>query len=59
LPADEICLLAADRYRSIAASALFITFLILPRGNASFSMAIVTLFAWIAAIAGRLATHRS
>ena len=33
---------------SVAASALFVVFLILPWGNASFLMAIVTLFAWIA-----------
>ena len=42
---------------SIAASALFIVFLILPWGNATFLMAIVTLFGWIAALAARLATH--
>jgi Protein of unknown function (DUF998) len=42
---------------SIAASALFIVFLILPWGNATFLLAIVTLFAWIAALAARLATH--
>ena len=43
---------------SIAASALFIVFLILPWGNATFLLAIVTLFGWIAALAARLATHR-
>ena len=42
---------------SIAASALFIVFLILPWGNATFLLAIVTLFGWIAALAARLATH--
>jgi hypothetical protein len=41
---------------SLAASALFVVFLLLPWGNASFLMAIVTLFAWIAAVAVRLAT---
>jgi hypothetical protein len=44
---------------SLAASALFIVFLILPWGNATFLIAIVTLFAWIASVAIRLATHRS
>lgn len=43
---------------SAAASALFVAFLLLPWGNASFLMAIVTLFAWIAAVALRLATWR-
>jgi len=42
---------------SIAASALFIVFLILPWGKATFLLAIVTLFGWIAAVAARLATH--
>ena len=42
---------------SVAASALFIVFLILPWGNATFLLAIVTLFGWIAALAARLATH--
>jgi hypothetical protein len=42
---------------SLAASALFIVFLILPWGNAAFLLAIVTLFGWIAALAARLATH--
>ena len=40
---------------SVAASVLFVVFLFLPWGNASFLMAIVTLFAWIAAVAVRLA----
>jgi hypothetical protein len=40
---------------SLAASALFIVFLILPWGNATFLLAIVTLFGWIAALA---ANHR-
>ena len=44
---------------SVAASALFVVFLLLPWGNASFLMAIVTLFAWLAAIGVRLATYRS
>jgi Protein of unknown function (DUF998) len=43
---------------SVGAGALFVVFLLLPWGNASFLMAIVTLFAWIAAIAVRLATHQ-
>ena len=44
---------------SVAASALFVVFLLLPWGNASFLIAIVTLFAWIAAVAVRLATHQN
>ena len=44
---------------SVAASALFVVFLILPWGNASFLMAVVALFAWIAAVAVRLAAHHS
>jgi Protein of unknown function (DUF998) len=44
---------------SVAAGALFVVFLILPWGNASFLMAVVALFAWIAAVAVRLATHHS
>jgi hypothetical protein len=44
---------------SVAACALFVVFLILPWGNASFLLAIVTLFAWIAAVAARLATHQA
>jgi uncharacterized protein DUF998 len=43
---------------SVGAGALFVVFLLLPWGNASFLMAIITLFAWIAAIAVRLATHQ-
>jgi hypothetical protein len=42
---------------SVAASVLFVVFLFLPWGNASFLMAILTLFAWIAAVAVRLATR--
>ena len=42
---------------SLAASALFIVFLILHWGNATFVLAIVTMFGWIAALAARLATH--
>ena len=44
---------------SVAASALFVVLLILPWGNASFLMAIITLFAWITSVAVRLTTHRS
>jgi len=34
---------------SLAAAVLFVFFLLLPWGNATFLMAIATLFAWIAA----------
>jgi Protein of unknown function (DUF998) len=44
---------------SVAASALVVVFQILPWGNASFLLAIVTVFAWIAAVAVRLATHHA
>ena len=44
---------------SLTASALFVVFLILPWGNASFLMAIVTLFGWMAALAARLTSHHS
>jgi hypothetical protein len=44
---------------SLATSAFFVVFLLLPCGNATFLMAIVTLFAWIASVAVRLATYRS
>lgn len=44
---------------SVAASALFIVFLILPWGNATLLLAIITVFAWIASVAVRLATHHS
>lgn len=44
---------------TVAASAFFVVFLLLPWGNATFLIAIMTLFAWIAAVAGRLATHHS
>ena len=44
---------------SVAASALFVVFLFLPWGNATFLMAIVILFAWIASVAVRQATYRS
>ena len=44
---------------SVAASALVVVFLFLPWGNATFLLAIVTLFAWIASVAVRLATYRS
>ena len=43
---------------SVAASAFFVVFLLLPWGNATFLLAIVTLFAWIAAVAARLAMVR-
>jgi hypothetical protein len=44
---------------SLAATALLVVFLLSPWGNASFLMVIVTLFAWIAVVAVRLATHHS
>jgi hypothetical protein len=44
---------------SLAAGALFIVFLVLPWGNATFLLAIVTLFGWIAWVAVHLATHHS
>ena len=44
---------------SVAASALFVVFLFLPWGNASFLVAIVTVSAWITAVAVRLATYTS
>jgi hypothetical protein len=44
---------------SVAASALVVVFLFLPWGNATFLLAIVTLFGWIAWVAVRLATHHS
>jgi hypothetical protein len=43
---------------SLVASALFVVFLFLPWGNVSFLMAIVTVFAWMGAIAVRLATQQ-
>jgi hypothetical protein len=39
-------------------SALFVVLLLLPWANATFLMAIITLFAWIAAVAVRPATHQ-
>jgi len=39
---------------SLATAALFVVFLLLPWGNASFLMAVLTLFAWIAMVAARL-----
>ena len=42
---------------SVAASALVVVFLFLPWGNATFLLAIITLFGWIASVAVRLATH--
>jgi hypothetical protein len=44
---------------SLAAGALFVVFLFFPWGNASFLVAIVTVFAWITAVAVRLATYTS
>ena len=44
---------------SVAASALFVVFLVLPWGNATFLLAIITLFAWIASVAVRLLSHHS
>jgi hypothetical protein len=44
---------------SLAASALFVVLLFFPWGNASFLVAIVTVFAWITAVAVRLATYTS
>jgi hypothetical protein len=44
---------------SVAASALVVVFLFLPWGNATFLLAIITLFGWIAWVAVRLATHHS
>jgi uncharacterized protein DUF998 len=39
---------------SLAAAVLFVVFLVLPWGNATFLLAVVILFAWIAAVAARL-----
>ena len=39
---------------SLAGAVLFVVFLLLPWGNASFLMAVVTLFAWIAVVVARL-----
>jgi hypothetical protein len=44
---------------SVAASALFVVFLVLPWGNATFLLAIIILFAWIASLAVRLMSHHS
>jgi hypothetical protein len=44
---------------SVGASALFVVFLVLPWGNATFLLAIITLFAWIASLAARLMSHHS
>jgi hypothetical protein len=43
---------------SLAATVVFVVFLFLPWCNATFLLAIITLFAWIAAVAVRLATLR-
>jgi hypothetical protein len=42
---------------SVAASGLLVVFLLLPWANASFLVAIVTVCAWITAVAARLATY--
>jgi hypothetical protein len=39
---------------SLAAAVLFVVFLVLPWGNATFLLALVIVFAWIAAVAARL-----
>jgi hypothetical protein len=39
---------------SLAAAVLFVVFLVLPWGNATFLLAVVIVFAWIAAVAARL-----
>jgi hypothetical protein len=44
---------------SVAASALFVVFLVLPWGDATFLLAIIILFAWIASLAVRLMSHHS
>jgi Protein of unknown function (DUF998) len=44
---------------SVAVSALVVVFLFLPWGNATFLLAIITLFAWIASVAVRLGTHHA
>jgi hypothetical protein len=44
---------------SVAASALVVVFLSSPWGNATFLLAIITVFAWIASVAVRLATHHA
>src|SRR5215213_4852503 len=44
---------------SVVAGAQFVVFLLLPWGNASFLLVIITLFAWIAAVAVRLAMHHA
>jgi hypothetical protein len=43
---------------SVVAGALFVVFLILPWGNASFLVAILVLFAWLAVLGIRLAMHQ-
>jgi hypothetical protein len=43
---------------SVAASALFVVFLVLPWGNATFLLAVITLFAWIASLAVRLMSQQ-
>jgi hypothetical protein len=41
------------RFVSVVAALLFVFFLFLPWGNATFLLAVVALFAWIAAVAAR------
>ena len=43
---------------SVSAAVLFIVFLLLPWGNATFLLAMATLFAWIAVVAARLRQPR-
>jgi Protein of unknown function (DUF998) len=43
---------------SVATTALFVAFLVLPWGNATFLLAVITLFAWIASLAVRLTSHQ-
>jgi len=44
---------------SVAAGALFVVLLLLPWGNASFFMAMATVFGWLGWVAARLATHHA
>jgi hypothetical protein len=43
---------------SVVTSALFVVFLVLPWGNATFLLAVITLFAWIASLAVRLMSQQ-
>ena len=49
--------LAADRCRFRRDQCVVVVFLFLPWGSATFLLAIITLFGWIAWVAVRLATH--